>query len=249
MSPAKIMDFSPSAVKWECSKPKFESQANELMSLLEHLTVEDIMPLMNINVKQAIDVYQYFQSFRMAQAPRKQAALTYNGIAYQGLDFESFDATDVEYAQSHYFVFSALYGMLRPLDEIKPYRLEMQLKLANSKGATLYDYWKETLTNCLIKELKANDNIWLNLMSKEYTKVIDKKQLPKGVRIITPDFKEQTATGYRQVVVHTKKARGLMARFVIKNRVSEIEHLRAFDAEGYTFSDVLSKGDNWVFVR
>lgn len=249
LSPAKIMDFKTPVVGSESSKPLFVKQAGELIERLSQLEKEDIAHLMSVNPKQAFDAYQQIQSFNISKTPSKQAGYAYNGIAFQGLDIASLADGDIAYAQEHLLILSGLYGSVRPLDMIKPYRLEMQAKLQNSKGENLYKYWTDTLSDYLAKRMKADDRIWINLMSKEYTKVIDFKKLPSDVQVITPDFKEQTATGFRQVVVHTKKARGMLARFIIKNKITDVEYLKAFDYEGYSFSEQLSKKGNWVFVR
>lgn len=248
LSPAKLMDFAPISLK-EKTKPLFEDKATELIKILKSFSIEEIKGLMKINPKQAFETYQHIQSFFLDKTDKKQAAYTYNGIAFQGLDYNSLNEDEALYGQGHLIILSGLYGVLQPFDIIKPYRLEMQAKLENEKGMDLYSFWTEHLTKYLITRLKKDDNIWVNLMSNEYTKVINKKALPGTVKVITPDFKEQTATGYRQVVVHTKKARGMFARFIIKNKISEIEHLKAFDEEGYSYSEELSKKGNLIFVR
>jgi len=243
------MDLKSQAPISKSSNPLFKKEVNTLIDVLKELKAEDISSLMNINPKQAFEVYQQIQAFGLSKTLLKQAAFIYNGIAYQGLDFESLSEEAINYGQEHLVILSGLYGALRPLDLIKPYRLEMQTKLQNKKGENLYDFWTDKLTTYLSERLKSDDKIWINLMSKEYTKVVDVKKLPSGVQIITPDFKEQTATGYRQVVVHTKKARGMLARFIIENKITDIEYLKAFDSEGYSYSEQLSKKGNWVFVR
>lgn len=249
LSPAKVIDFkTPISIK-EATMPIFEKQANELIGILNRMPIEEMASLMEINPKQTIEVYQQIQSFNLDKAPKKQAAFTYNGIAYQGLNMASFTSKDIEYAQSHLIILSGLYGALRPLDMIKPYRLEMQANLATEDKESLYTFWKDMLTGYLTERLSKDDNQWLNLMSKEYTKVIDIKRLPKNINIVSPVFKQETATGYKQIVVYTKKARGMMARFAIKNRITALEELKAFDEEGYTFASHLSKKGEWVFIR
>lgn len=242
------MDFAPISSK-EKTEPLFEKEANELTKILGTFSIDEIKDLMKINPKQAFETYQHIQSFFLDKTDKKQAAYTYSGIAYQGLDYTSLNKDEALYGQDHLVILSGLYGALNPFDIIKPYRLEMQAKLENEKGMDLYSFWGECLTKYLITRLKEDDNIWVNLMSNEYTKVINKKALPDTVKVITPDFKEQTATGYRQVVVHTKKVRGMFARFIIKNKITEVEHLKAFDEEGYSYSEELSKKGNLIFVR
>lgn len=249
ISPAKILNFETPAPIEKKTKPVFEKDADYLNNILKDLSVNEIGSLMNINPKITLDVYQYIQSFGIGRAPKKQAALAYNGMVYLGLGSKTFSDKDWEYAQSHLTILSGLYGALKPLDIIHPYRLEMHTKVVNDRGVDLYAYWKKVLTEYLAKQLKANGNIWLNLASNEYSKVIDKKALGKDVRIITPSFKQDTPKGYKQIVVYAKKARGMMSRFVIQNQVKTIEDLKLFDVEGYSFSPSLSKGDDWVFIR
>lgn len=249
LSPAKMMKFDSLDRKGIETKATFTKEALELVGELKQFSVEEILKLMSVNPKQAMEVYQQINAFGLDRTPQKQAMFAYNGIAFQGLDAKSFSEKDVEYAQKHLIIFSGLYGALRPMDMIKPYRLEMQIPLENSAGSSLYDFWRVKLTRFISDRLNEDDKIWINLASNEYTKVIDKKILPQDIRIIEPNFKQQTAKGYKQIVVYTKKARGMMSRFIIQNRITDIEHLKGFDDEGYTFSPELSKGAEWVYVR
>ncbi|MFV0469865.1 MAG: YaaA family protein [Dysgonomonas sp.] len=249
MSPAKLLDFKTSVLTAKETLPQYGRQAKELNELLSQLDVEELKALMKINPSQAMDVFQYVHGFDLHKVSKRQAVFVYNGIAYSGLDPRSMSESDIDYAQDHLIIFSGLYGMLRPLDLIKPYRLELQTKLVNPKGDDLYKYWREELTSNLKKRLSADDKIWINLTSSEYTKAIDKKRLPVDTTIITPDFKQQTANGYRQVIVHTKKARGMLARFILQNRLTSVEDVKGFDAEGYYFSEELSTKGEFTFVR
>lgn len=250
LSPAKLQDFeSPLSVK-EATTPLYAKEAKELYKSMEGISASEIASLMNINPQLAHNVYQYIHAFPLTKTPQRQAAFAYNGIAYQGLSAKSFTKEDLEFAQKHLVHISGLYGVLRPLDLIKPYRLEMQIPLANNKGNNLYDFWTETVSKYLAKQMKADDNILINLASKEYAKAVNKKLLPKGYKIITPIFKEQNDKGtYKQIVVYAKKARGLMSRFIIQHKLTDVEHLKAFDTEGYAFAPQLSSESEWVFIR
>lgn len=249
LSPAKVLDFSPKVSTTEYSEPTFISEAMELNDILKDLQVTEIGHLMKINPKQALEVYQYIHSFDMDISPRKQAAAAYNGIAYAGLNSATFDDNDWKFAQQHLVILSGLYGALRPSDMIMPYRLEMQTKLANSKGKDLYDYWKQDISAYFNQRLNEDNKVWLNLSSNEYSKVIDKKQLPKDLKIITPVFKEQTSQGIKQVTVYAKKARGMMARYAIQKQIENPEEIQLFDSDGYTFAAFLSTDSEWVFIR
>lgn len=249
ISPAKILDFETPAIIDRKTKPVFEKESHYLNGILQQLSTGEIASLMDINPQLTLNVYQYIQSFGMSRTPHKQAALAYNGMVYLGLDAKTFAPGDWDFAQQHLTLLSGLYGALKPLDVIQPYRLEMGIKLVNDRGVDLYSYWRETLTQYMAKQLEQNGGVWLNLASNEYSKAIDKKALGNDVRIISPSFKQDTPKGYKQIVVYAKKARGMMSRFVIQNRITQVDDLKLFDAEGYTYSPTRSKGDSWVFVR
>ncbi|MBK5721194.1 peroxide stress protein YaaA [Dysgonomonas sp. Marseille-P4677] len=249
MSPAKLQDFESPIPSVEATTPLYAKEARELYKSMEGIDAGEIASLMNINPQLAHNVYQYIHAYPLGKTPQRQAALAYNGIAYQGLDAKTFSEKEWEFAQKHLVHISGLYGVLRPLDLIKPYRLEMQIPLANNKGKDLYAFWRETISKYLAKQMKADDNVWINLASKEYAKAVDRKLLPKGHKVITPIFKQHTDKGYKQIVVYAKKARGMMTRFIIQNQLTDIEHLKGFDTEGYTFAPQLSDDKEWIFVR
>lgn len=249
MSPAKIMDFESEATIKDSTIPEYIKDAEYLNGILKKWSVEDIQLAMTLNPKLAYQVYQFVQSFDLPKVSRKQAALAYNGIAYLGLEAESFTKQDWEFAQDHLVSLSGLYGPLRPMDEIKPYRLEASIKVENKRGKDLYAYWNDTITEYLSKRMLTDDNVLINLASNEYSKLINKKELPKDSRVITPVFKELVGDRYKTIVVYTKKCRGTMTRFIIQNKLTNAEDLKHFDVDGYSFSPDLSKGDQWVFAR
>lgn len=249
LSPAKLLDFESPVSTNESTVPLFQQEADQLYQLLEGSSVEDIKNLMNINVQLAHDVYQYIHAFQLKRTPQKQAIFAFNGMAYLGLQAKSFSEDDLKYAQDHLIHISGLYGALRPLDLIKPHRLEMHTSLVNSRGKDLYEFWGDELSRYIADRMKEDDNIWVNLASKEYTKVVNRKLLPKGHVIIAPVFKQQTDKGYKQIVVYAKKARGMMTRFILQNKITNLEHLKAFDEEGYCFAPQLSNDKEWVFIR
>lgn len=249
LSPAKILDFESQTPSAMSTMPIFQKEASELNALLERLTIDEIVSLMKVNPELAQNTLDYIHSFSSVDAKERQAVFVYNGIAFQGLDAYSLSAEDLSFAQNHLLILSGLYGMLRPLDLIRPYRLEMQAKLGNNKGKNLYTFWKDILSYHIAKMMNEDDNVWVNLASSEYSKVIDSKRLSKESRVITPVFKEVVGNDYKQVTVYAKKARGMMARFIIQNRIEDVEHLKAFDIEGYGYSEQLSNKDEWVFIR
>lgn len=250
LSPAKLQDFDSEIKSDLKSDLLYPKEADYLIDLLKDYKSEEIAKLMTISPKQATDVFQKIQGYHLSRTPQRQAIFAYNGIAYLGLDAKTFDKDDLQFAQEHLTIVTGLYGALRPLDMIKPYRLEMKIKLANDKGNDLYKFWKEEINNYFGKRLQSDDNIWVNLSSDEYSKVIDLKLLPKGVRKITPLFKEEQADGsFKQIVVYAKKARGMMSRYIIKNKLTNVEDIKGFGEEGYLFNPHLSDDKEWIFTR
>lgn len=249
LSPAKLMKFDETDENIQTTCPRFLSKTAELVEVCRQLSAEEIAGKMKINRDMARDVYGYFQTFNFKSAPRRAAALAYNGIAYKGLNAHDFSKEDFDFAQRHLNIISGLYGFLRPLDEIRPYRLEFQRKISPKGSKDLYDFWQDTLNAYLSAKLEKDEKVIINVASNEYSQVVRKSKLPRGVKIINIQFLQQEAGEIRQIVVHTKKARGLMSRFIIKNKLFHSEEVKAFDAEGYFFYPPLSNENRWTFVR
>ncbi|WP_298645777.1 YaaA family protein [uncultured Proteiniphilum sp.] len=249
LSPAKLMDFSGGAGDIKSTKPLFPEKTKELAAVCRQLPEKEIAVEMKISAKMAHEVYGYFQMFDLRSTPQQSASLAYNGIAYKGLNAHDFSVEDFDFAQQHLNIISGLYGIVRPLDAIKPYRLEMQRKIVPQGYNTLYDFWQEKVNTYLSKKLRKGDKTIINVASKEYAKVVRKNKLPRSAKIIDIQFLQQENDDLKQIVVHSKKARGLMSRFIIKNRLADPEEVKGFDYEGYFFYPTLSKEDTWVFVR
>lgn len=249
LSPAKLLNFDIFEKDIKTTKPEYLINAQELNDILKNIDTHHLQKLMQINATLALDVFQFIYGFENKKTPEKSCVFAYNGIAYKGLDAQNMIAEDLMFAQEHLRIFSGMYGMLCPLDKIKPYRLEMQAKLHTERGNNLYGYWSDILTENMSNLLQKDDKVWINLMSDEYTKVVKTKNLPDGTQIITPIFKEYTNKGLRQIVVHTKRARGLFARFIIQNRLKQTDDLKAFDLDGYYYSEQDSTAQEWTFVR
>lgn len=249
LSPAKRMDFTRGENEITPTKALFPKKRDQLIAVCNGLTVEEIAGMMKINTAMAHEVQEQFSTFGMRNTPTRAAALAYNGIAYLGLNAQDFSADDFAFAQQHLNILSGLYGLLRPMDGIKPYRLEMQQLIMPEGYRSLYDYWEESVNGHLSKRLRKGSRTVVNTASNEYSKVVQKRLLPRGTRFLSLKFLEQEERGLRQVVVHTKKARGMIARFIIKNRLTDPEELKAFDSEGYFFHPALSTDDEWVFTR
>ena len=249
LSPAKRMDFKRGDNEIAPTKALFPKKRDELIAVCNGLSVEEIAGMMKLNLSMAHEVQEQFNTFGMRSTPVRAAALAYNGIAYLGLNAQDFSADDFVFAQQHLNILSGLYGVVRPMDGIKPYRLEMQQPVMPEGYRSLYDYWQESVNKHLSKRLRKGSRTVVNTASNEYSKVVQKRLLPVGTRLLSLKFLEQEERGLRQIVVHTKKARGMIARFIIKNRLTDPDDLKAFDSEGYFFHPALSSDDEWVFTR
>ena len=253
-SPAKTLDFAPTHQTLLSSKPVFHKEADYLAALLFALTPDELGELMSISSKLTELNFERFQKWGMKETRKasKQAIFTYHGEAFEGLNAATFNDVELIFAQQHFRILSGLYGILGPLDLIRPHRLEMAVRLKNELGKDLYAFWKGKITKQLKKELKrdiaiSEQPILINLASNEYFSSIDTKKL--NARIITPVFKEYKDGGYIIVSIYAKRARGMMSRFIIQNGITDPDQLKLFDSEGYYYNDRLSEGDNWLFTR
>lgn len=250
VSPAKKLDYdTPPTVK-KATQPDFLDQSQILIDRLRQFSAMDLAELMHLSMNLAelnFDRYEQWQQ-QVDAASGKQCVQAFKGDVYLGLDAESFSAKDLDYAQQHLRILSGLYGLLKPLDLMRPYRLEMGTKLGNARGRNLYEFWGMRITDAINKQLKKQgDDVLINLASNEYFKSVKPKQI-EG-RIITPQFKEKKNGDYKMIGVYAKKARGLLSRHILLNRLKDPEEIKSFNIEDYGFNAALSKGDNWVFTR
>lgn len=215
------------------------------MHQLLSVSTEEIAIQERVSLKIAMSTREYIHAFDRQDNQRKPALLAFNGNVYDKLNAISFNKDEIAFAAKHLRIFSALYGILSPLDIIQPYRLDMNSQLIEG----LYGFWKENVTREIAKLLKTNNNILINLASAEYFKIIDPQQLPAGCRIITPVFKQEHHGSYITKGLFAKQARGLMTRFIIENQITDPEHLQGFTEEGYYFRPELSKKNEWIFTR
>ena len=205
---------------------------------------------MDVSDKIAELNYERFQQFStpFSTENARQALFAFKGDVYTGIDIENYNCKELDFAQDHLRILSGLYGLLRPLDLIQPYRLEMKTKLKNPRGKDLYTFWGDRLAKELTKELESQKQaVLVNLASNEYFKAINKKELKAD--IITPVFKEHKNGKYSVIAIFAKKARGMMSDFIIKNKIEDPERLKTFKQEGYEFSEPQSKGNELVFIR
>lgn len=250
VSPAKNLDFDTQIPVSEHTQPVLLSDAATLAQECKALTPADLSSLMKISDKLATLNANRFAEFSTPFTPEnaRQALFAFNGDVYTGLDAHTLSADDITYAQQHLRILSGLYGVLRPLDLMQAYRLEMGTRLANSRGKNLYEYWGNTVTTEVNKALAAQgDNVLVNLASNEYFKSVKPKQVD-GM-IVTPVFKDKKNGQYKIISFFAKKARGLMARYIIQNRVDDVAGLKGFDTDGYYYSEAQSSATELVFLR
>jgi cytoplasmic iron level regulating protein YaaA (DUF328/UPF0246 family) len=250
VSPAKNLDYDSELATQTYTQPELLEHSQQLIERCVKLSPVDISNLMGISDKlaglNAARFGQWSQPFTTDNA--RQAVLAFNGDVYTGLDAASFSEQDFSFAQKHMRILSGLYGLLKPLDLMQAYRLEMGTKLDNRRGSNLYQFWGELITDKLNQALKEQgDEVLINLASNEYFKSVKKKSL--NAEIITPAFKDWKNDQYKMISFFAKKARGLMARYIIQNQLTSIEQLKSFDLGGYQYNESLSKGNDWVFTR
>ena len=252
VSPAKSLDFETKAKTRKFSQPEFLKESRTLIKDLRKLEPDELSELMNISSKLADENHQRFANwhtpFDLDNA--KQAIFAFRGDVYLGLQAEDFSTADLNFAQDHLRILSGLYGMLRPLDLMQAYRLEMGRKFASNGAQSLYEFWGDKLTKTLNKEFDsraAKTNTLVNLASNEYFNSIDTKLL--DAQIITPVFKDWSNGKYRIISFFAKKARGQMAAYIIKNRLKKPVLLTGFDVDGYRFDPEESSGGKLIFKR
>lgn len=250
VSPAKTLDYESAPTTNTYTQPDLLTHSAELIEQCRQLSPADIAKLMKVSDKIAgLNTARFAEwqpEFNFDNA--KQAVLAFKGDVYTGLDAQSLDDAGLAYAQQHLRILSGLYGVLRPLDLMMPYRLEMGTKLANDRGANLYAFWGDIVTDKVNQALaEQGDDVLVNLASNEYFKAVKAKQL--AGRIITPVFKDCKNGQYKIISFYAKKARGLMTRYIIDNQLSDVDQLKGFDTDGYYFSAEQSSADELVFLR
>lgn len=250
ISPAKKLDFDTPAKCASYTEPAFQEHSQELVRIAKTLKKSDLARLMKLSDNLAELNYVRYQSFQPKFTPdnAKQAAYAFRGDTYVGLDADTLSEDDIHYAQDHLRILSGLYGLLRPLDLMQPYRLEMGTKFATEKGEDLYDFWGDTLTHAVNDDTKGHScPSVINLASNEYIKAIQKKKL--SVDFITPHFKEIKDGTPKTIGIFAKRARGMMARYIIQNRVDDVAGLKKFNDGGYQYQEDPSTDNDIVFTR
>lgn len=252
LSPAKTLDFENRPAVSQTTTPALIDEAAVLNGVLSEYEARDLKQLMKIsdsiaslnvrrNAAWSVDAHHNDEETR-------PALFAFNGDVYRGLAAGELAEDDVTFAQEHLRILSGLYGVLRPLDRMMPYRLEMGSRLSTSRGETLYDFWGTTIADTLRGAIEATGSkVLVNLASQEYFKSVDRDRL--GYPVVTPHFKEQRSGGPRVIGVHAKRQRGRMARYIVENRIDTPEVLKAYDLDDYAYSEDLSTDTDWVFLR
>lgn len=250
ISPAKTLDFETPSSTSRYTLPDFVDDSAELIEQLRELSPQQIASLMSLSDNLSSLNASRFAAWQPDFTPdnAKQAVLAFKGDVYLGLDAGTLDEPQLDYAQEHLRILSGLYGLLRPLDLMQPYRLEMGTRFANRRGKDLYSFWGDKLTQELNLLLgQQGDSTLVNLASTEYFKAVNTRKL--NGRLITPVFKDAKNGQYKIISFYAKKARGMMVRYMIDQQPATAEALKDFDYKGYYFSEEQSKGDTWVFLR
>lgn len=250
LSPAKKLDYESPLPEVPTTLPPFTEQSAELIDILRDYSPQDLAHLMKLSDKLAeLNVGRYLAwSPEFTETNSRPAVFAFSGDVYTGLQADSLEREDLDFAQQHLRILSGLYGILRPLDLMQPYRLEMGTRLPTPYGKDLYQYWGDKLAAQLSQELqRQGDNVLVNLASNEYFKAIDNKALE--AEVISPVFKDYKNGQYKVISFFAKKARGAMARWIIDNRITEASDLRDFDSDGYRYDAASSTPQAPVFLR
>ncbi len=250
ISPAKSLDFKTEPATQEYTIPEFLDESEKLVFKLRKMSAKKLSKLMNISADLGNLNYERYQTWHLPFTPEnaKQAVLAFNGDVYTGLDSPTLSEEKLNLAQQKLRILSGLYGVLKPLDLMQPYRLEMGTKFGVGRAKDLYSFWGDKITKKIQEAInESGTKILVNLASNEYYKSIDTKKM--DAEIVTPAFKDMKNGEYKMISFFAKKARGLMTRFILENNIENASDLQAFDAEGYVFNPRLSKPGKPVFTR
>lgn len=253
LSPSKSQDFADDSLHTQQLKhtePALLQESGQLVDQLRQKSVGDIQKLMSVSEKIASVNYERYQNFSTPFSPdnARQALLAFKGDVYTDIAISEYSEEDFSFAQDHLRIISGLYGLLKPMDLIQPYRLEMKTKLANQRGKDLYQFWGDRITNQLNDALEQQGKqVLVNLASNEYFRAIQASALQGEV--VTPVFKEHKDGKYKVIAIYAKRARGKMANFIVQNRIDQPDQLKTFNETGYEYSENLSSDKEWVFVR
>jgi cytoplasmic iron level regulating protein YaaA (DUF328/UPF0246 family) len=250
LSPAKSLDWSPIA-KWiDPTKPELAKESKVLAGVMKEKSPQELRAMMKLSEKLATLNHERFQAMTSEPDAKRDrpAAMAFNGDVYKGLEARTLEARELKWSQQHVVILSGLYGALRPLDLIEPYRLEMGTRLETTRGESLYDYWGDSVTKLISERLEeSGSEVVLNLASNEYSRSVHVKKL--SVPVITPVFQEVSEGKHKVISFFAKRARGAMARHIIDKRIENVEDIKRFKGGDYKFEESLSSQQTWVFTR
>ncbi|KLE16965.1 peroxide stress protein YaaA [Clostridium sp. C8] len=250
ISPAKTLDFEKKDNNLPTSEPRFLAKSKIINKELKNYDSYSLEKLMKISTKLATLNKDRIEKWTTNLETSKQAILAFKGDVYRGMDVGSLSHSELFYANDHLRILSGLYGILRPLDGINEYRLEMGIKLPVDKFKNLYEFWDNSLEESILEDIKKHKNkTIINLASQEYFKSIEGLLEREDVTVITPTFKELRGDKYKIISLNAKKARGMMTRYIIQNEIEEIEEIKKFNLDGYEFNEEMSNEEEIVFTR
>lgn len=248
LSPAKMMDMKRADSSIPESKPLYETDADFLAGKMQYYSVQELEKLLKVSEKLAEENHIRYEVFDSPHNPAKQALLAYNGSVFKEMKPSTFSGDDFHYAQAHLRIISTLYGLVRPLDMIKAYRLAYSLKLKGMEG-NLYDYWLPKLTDPLIVDIKKAGGILINLASLDVLGALKMDEIRNAVRVVTPEFQELRNGKYETIRTYAKQARGAMTRHILLNRIDAPEKLRKFQWNGFQWNKKISNEERYIFTR
>lgn len=249
LSPAKTMTGTSKIIAPQATVPVFQAAANEIALHMAQFSIHDLETRLRLSPKLALEAYQRFQDFHAVDSAPLQAILAYTGVVFKHIQPKDFSESDFLFAQDHVRFVSICYGLLRPLDGIKPYRMEYDIKLPELGEGNMYAYWKERQTDHLIDEVQKAGGVLFNLASLDVQPAFDWKKVESAVRVITPEFKVVKNGKALTVVIYAKMARGQMTRYIIKNKITDPEELKSFSWEGFHYVDSESDSNHWTFLQ
>ncbi|RHJ95018.1 peroxide stress protein YaaA [Parabacteroides bouchesdurhonensis] len=249
LSPAKTMTGMSKIKAPEGSYPHFIREANEIALQMTQFPKEELSRILKLSPKLATESYMRFQEFHSEENKPLQAILAYTGVVFKNINPKDFNKEDFLFAQEHMRFVSICYGLLRPLDLIKPYRMEYDVKLPEFGDGNMYAYWRSRQTELLINDIQKAGGLLINLASMDVQPSFEWKEVEKSSRVITPEFKVWKNGKANTIVIYAKMARGQMSRFIIKNRISNPEEIKSFSWEGFSYKEDMSENDKWVFLQ
>lgn len=249
ISPAKTMTGTSKLKAPAETLPRFSKEANEIALNMTQFSKDELARILKLSPKLATENYLRFQEFHSEDNKPLQAILAYTGVVFKNINPKDFSKEDFLFAQEHMRFASFCYGLLRPLDLIKPYRMEFDVKLPELGYGNMYNYWRPRQTQLLIDDIKKAGNTLIYLASMDIQPSFDWKKVEQSVRVITPEFRVWKNGKANTIVIYAKMARGQMSRFIIKNRISDPEELKSFSWEGFCYNEKMSEGDKWVFLQ